>query len=77
MTRNRLGNPFLKAYSWRAWKDMVLKGEFDCTHFVARNATALLKHRSENSSLRRFRRIWKGLPEAKRKAHLSMLRDSC
>lgn len=77
LTRNRLGNPFLKAYSWRAWKDMVLNGEFVCDHFLAQNAEALLEHREENSDLRRFQRIWKGLSEAKRKVYLSMLRDSC
>lgn len=76
VTRNRLANPFLKAYSWRAWKDMVLKGEFVCAHFVAKNATALLKHRKENSNLGRFQRIWKGLSETKRKLYLSRVLDS-
>ena len=75
--QNRLGNPFLKAYSWQAWKDMVLKGEFVCAHFLAENAVALLKHRSENSSLRRFLRIWKGLSEAKKRFCLSRVLDSC
>ena len=76
VTRNRLGNPFLKAYSWGAWKDMVLKGDFVCAHFVARNATALLKHRSENSNMRRFQRIWKGLSEATTKFYLSRVLGS-
>lgn len=75
--RNRLANPFLKAYSWGAWKDMVLKGEFVCAHFLAKNAEVLLEHRDENSDMRRFQRIWKGLSEAKRKSYLSRVRDSC
>lgn len=75
--RNSLANPFLKAYSWGAWKDMVLKGEVVCAHFLAKNAEALLEHRDENSDLRRFQRIWKGLSEAKRKLYLSRVLDSC
>jgi hypothetical protein len=77
VTRNRLANPFLKAYAWGAWKDMVLKGEFDCRHFLASNATALLKHRSKNSNLRRCHGIWKRLSEAKRKFYLLRVLDSC
>lgn len=76
LTRNRLGNPFLKAYSWRAWKDLVLKGEFVCAHLLANNAEALLGHHDENSDLRRFRKIWKGLPDSKRECYLSRVLDS-
>jgi hypothetical protein len=75
--RNRLANPFLRAYSWGAWKDMVFKGEFVCPHFLANNAEALREHRDENSDLKRFQRIWKGLSEAKRKFYLSRVLDSC
>jgi hypothetical protein len=69
--RNKLANPFLKAHSWGAWKDMVLNREFDYSHFLSNNATGLLEHRSENANLRRFQKIWKGLSEAKRKFYRS------
>ena len=75
--RNRLANPFLKAYSWGAWKDLVLKGEFVCAHLLEKNAAALLSHRGENTNLRRFRGIWKGLSEAKRRFYLARVLDSC
>jgi hypothetical protein len=74
--RNMLANPFLRAYKWGAWKDMVLKGDFICAHFLAKNAAALLRHRSENTDLGRFRAIWKRLPEVKRKFYLKRLLDS-
>lgn len=76
VTRNRLANPFLRAYSWGAWKHLVLKGDFVCGHFLAGNAPALLSHRSENADLKRFRAIWNGLADAERKSCLMRLLDS-
>jgi hypothetical protein len=77
VTRNRLANPFLKAHSWGAWKDLVLKRDFVCAHFLAKNAPALLSHRSENHDIGRFHAIWRGFSEAKRGSCLSRLLDSC
>ena len=77
VVRNKLVNPFSKAYSWQAWKGMVLDGEFSPVHFSANNVATLLKHRSYNSNLRRFKRIWTDLSEAKKKVYISRILSSC
>jgi len=73
--RNQLANPFAKAYSWQAWKEMTLEKEFQPHHFPERNAPALLEYRTCNPLFATFRRIWRTLPKARRDFYLSRLAD--
>ena len=71
--RNQLANPFARAYSWRAWKDVVGEPDFEHGHFLAMNAERLLACRSYSRELERFVSLWKSLPPRTRAERLSGL----
>jgi hypothetical protein len=62
IVRNQLANPFARAYSWRAWKEVVGEPHFEHEHFVALNAQRLLAHRTYSRELQGFTSLWKSLP---------------
>jgi hypothetical protein len=63
---NQLANPFARAYSWRAWKQVVERRNFQYSHFVARNAENLLARRTYSREFETFLRWWQSLPAGKR-----------
>ena len=71
VARNHLANPFARAYSWRAWKEVVGEPRFEHGHFVAMNADRLLAHRTYSRELERFISLWKSLPLRTRVERLS------
>lgn len=76
-TRNRLANPFTRAYTWRAWKELVDQPHFACIHFVPKNAGDLLAQRTYSPELDVFLSWWDALPRRSRWRHISrlLLRD--
>lgn len=63
---NRLANPFARAYSWRAWKNVVEQWHFDWCHVVAKNAANLLAHRTYSKECESFFRWWRLLSTRQR-----------
>lgn len=76
-TRNRLANPFTRAYTWRDWKELVDQRHFDWCHFVPQNAGELLAQRTYSTELDIFLSWWNSLPRRSRWRHISrlLLRD--
>lgn len=68
---NQLANPFARAYSWRAWRNVVEQRHFDCCHFVAKNAENLLAQRTYSRECETFFKWWASLPARNRAYYLS------
>lgn len=63
--RNQLANPFARAYSWRAWRNVVEQRHFNCSHLVDQNAEILLAHRTYSRECDTFLKWWRSLPARK------------
>ena len=71
MALNQLANPFARAYSWQAWKQVVGERHLENAHFVAHNAERLLAHRTYSKESDSFLRWWHSLPARKKSEYKS------
>jgi hypothetical protein len=73
--RNKLANPFVSAYSWGAWKEMVKQPLFYEYHMIGKNWKLLLKYRKYSRTYENFLNLLRNLSPERKEYYSSVLRE--
>lgn len=74
--KNKLANPFFKAYTDKTWRKIVNSPDFIDDHILIKNSKIFLDNREYNSYLKDFDLIWNNLPN-ERKEKIYELIEKC
>lgn len=73
IVRNKLANPFTKAYSSRTWRNIICDPRINHKHMIAENADILIQNWEYNVRQDTFIRCWNSIDQTRRQFYLERL----